>query len=108
MRRTGEHFEVASFDYDAHATLPWTFEPVAFWMDRNDYWPDHLRVHTFNYWHGRPWLLDFFEKHAPESTTIDPIDPWLYMPHVPEMKRLDSAEAPEWVRQFVSEGVIIQ
>lgn len=56
---------VVSFDYDAHRTLPLTFMPVAHWMSDNDYWPTEIRIHTYNYWEGRPTLLEYFTKHAP-------------------------------------------
>jgi hypothetical protein len=104
-KERGEVLDVISFDYDAHAYLDWTFTPVADWMRDNDFWPKEVRVHTFNYWKGRPWYEEFFYVFAPESTVVDMTDPWNY---ADDRNQLDLSEAPEWVQLFVKEGVKVQ
>lgn len=105
-RGRGETVDVVSFDYDADRLHSMTFLPVAEWMRDNNYWPRELRIHTFNYWEGRPVLMEFFAAHAPESTTVTDIDPWLYTAYLPEHTPLDPATAPDWVRAFIREVVV--
>jgi len=100
-KERGEVLEVISFDYDAHRHLSWTFESVAEWLRDNDYWPEEIRIHTYNYWGGRPWYNDFFARWAPERTTINPIDPWMYTKHRRDTLSLEGA--PEWVAKFAEE-----
>jgi hypothetical protein len=106
-KKRGEPLDVVSFDYDAHRLLTgWTFMPVAEWMRDNDYWPRELRVHTFNYWEGRPAYEAFFAAHAPAGTVVDNLDPWLFAPYISNRAALDPAGAPEWVRSFIEEVVV--
>ena len=91
-------FELISLDYDAHNYLNWTFEPTLQWMADNDYWPDEIRIHTFNSWDGRPWIEKFLKEHAPKSTVVDLTDPWTYdFYHV----HPDDDKYPEWVHEFL-------
>jgi len=99
----GETVDVVSFDYDADHLHSLTFLPVAEWMRDNAYWPRELRIHTFNYWEGRPALMAFFAEHAPESTVVTDLDPWLYTAYLPEHVPLDVESAPAWVRSFIQE-----
>jgi len=105
-RDRGEVVDIISFDYDAHRTLGWTFMPVAEWMRDNAFWPRELRIHTFNYWEGRPAYVAFFAEHAPAGTVVDDLDPWLYTPYVSNRAALDPTTAPEWVRAFIQEVVV--
>ena len=75
-KRENDHLELVSFDYDAHSHLNWTFVKIAEWMRDNNVWPDLIRIHTANYWMGRPYLEAFFEAHAPKHVEIDTTDPW--------------------------------
>lgn len=89
----GRPFKLVSFDYDAHSYLNHTFESVAVWLKENDYWPEEVRIHTLNSWHGRPWLEKFFDENAPESTFIDTSDPW-------DIDAIIDGTAPAWAREF--------
>lgn len=90
-KREGVHLELVSFDYDAHPTQAVTFEKVAHWIRDFDFWPDEIRIHTANYWHGRPWLEAFFEAHAPDHVKIDLTDPW-------DIDINPDGPKPAWVR----------
>ena len=105
-RDRGERVDVVSFDYDAHRLFHMTFMPVAEWMRDHDYWPRELRIHTFNYWEGRPAYVEFFAAHAPADTVVDAVDPWLYTPYLVDRPALDPECAPEWVRAFIKEVVV--
>ena len=93
LKNNEEKLEVVSFDYDAHSYLNWTFQEVAFWMRDNNVWPKEIRIHTANYWEGRPWLDAFFGECAHPSVIIDSTDPWDF--------QLDYSKAPDWVRELV-------
>jgi hypothetical protein len=101
-KERGDVLDVISFDFDAHATLDWTFIPVAQWIYENDFWPKEVRVHTYNYWAGRPWYESFFAAWAPDDVVVDMTDPWDYMD---DRLGLDLSKAPEWVQLFAREGV---
>jgi hypothetical protein len=92
-KREGEPFELASFDYDAHSFLNWTFVRIAEWIRDNDYWPAEIRVHTANDWKGLPYYQNFFLEHAPLSTTLDPTNPW--------DRNIDWKTAPKWVIELM-------
>lgn len=104
VKKDGEQVEVISFDYDAHAYLPWTFIAIAEWMRDNDFWPQILRIHTYNWWQGRVWYENFFEQNAPAATEIDKTNPWDFMDSVGQ---LSLSEAPEWVQAFAKEVKVV-
>lgn len=103
-QRVGETVELVSFDYDAHAYLAWTFSEVAEWMRDNNFWPESIRIHTYNWWEGRVWYEKFFAEHAPETCAVDLTNPWDFMD---EVGKLRLSEAPEWVRAFALEVKVV-
>lgn len=92
-QRDGEEFELVSFDYDAHSRLGWTFEALAWFLKDNNFWPKEIRIHTANWWTGRPWFEKFFAEHAPATTKIDLTDPWDF--------DINYATAAPWVRELL-------
>lgn len=88
---SGDTVEVVSFDYDADTFQALTFMEIADWMAWSHHWPDEIRIHTANYWLGRPLFELFFDRHAPKTVTIDKTDPWNPL----------TAETPAWVVPFL-------
>jgi hypothetical protein len=89
------NFTLVSFDYDAHSYQNITFMDVAEWMRDNNVWPsEEIRIHTLNYWEGRPKLKAFFEKYAPKGVKIDAYDPWTD-------EAPTDPNAPSWVLPFL-------
>ena len=80
-RAHGAQMDLISFDHDLGDILvdgkivDHNSRSVLWWVVENSFWPATMRFHTANPV-GHEWLLGTARNFAPETTEIDPTDPW--------------------------------